>query len=89
MGGGSVWRMDSRQYDWRGNQEELMRTRTKGKVHAAKAVKKGFRMIGVLDIDDRMRQLDKCYARLQFSGASRVGKVVPVVALTGEVNLWR
>jgi predicted pyridoxine 5'-phosphate oxidase superfamily flavin-nucleotide-binding protein len=66
---------------------------TRQRTRKAQAVKaervKGFRMIGVLEIDDRMRQLDRCYARLQFSGASREGKVVPVVALTGEVNSWR
>ena len=62
------------------------RTR-RARVAKAQAVK-GFRMIGVLDIDDRMRQLDRVYARLQFSG-SRAGKVVPVVALTSEVNKWR
>lgn len=64
------------------------RQRTK-KAQVAKAERtKGFRMIGVLEIDDRMRQLDKTYARLQFTG-SRAGKVVPVIALTGEVNSWR
>ena len=55
---------------------------------AAQGAQKGFRMIGVLEIDDRMRQLDRTYARLQFSG-SRAGTVCRVVALTGEVNLWR
>lgn len=64
------------------------RQRTR-KAQVAKAERtKGLMMIGVLEIDDRMRQLDRCYARLQFTG-SRAGKVVKVVALTSEANSWR
>lgn len=67
-----------------------MRTRVSKVRQKVKAkVEKGFKMIGVLEIDNRMRVLDREYARLQFSGASRVGKVVNVVALTGEANSWR
>jgi hypothetical protein len=65
-----------------------MRTRvSRVKRKARINVVEKFKFIGVLEIDDRMRQLDRAYGRLQMSG-SREGKVVQVVALTGEVNKW-